>query len=189
MSNSETRFDSLEDPTAAVQAVRTACKQFATSLKLDMSVLTPDDPPPELPTGEYFKYDDQLPSFCRAVARGEGVTVVTIRRNGNVVAFGLAEVPEGDSVSIECIDVGMKSRRGNRVSSTVQIEQQTFEVGISHVLVACLLNTIDSPRIHTDATTASSRYIFKSLGFHSYSDSNPCLLEFVTAGSDHNASS
>jgi hypothetical protein len=176
--HTEHRFDALSDKVSSIKAVAQKSEELRSKLSLNIATLTDSDEFPKLPTDTHFKYDDQLPSFYRALLIGEHVTISVVRRSSRVVAFGIAEVPKNDSVSIELINVAFDSRRKAGVSELLQLEGQEFNIGIGHVLVLHLINELDSKRICTDATTSPSRYIFKSLGFRPYSEDNPCLLHF-----------
>ncbi len=176
--SSESRFDNLRNRQQAISEFITQTEQFIGRSSLEFEDVKSDVSRIKLPGGSTFKYDDQLPSFLRAIERGENVTVVVVRRNSDIIAFGMAEAPNSGSVMIEAIDVELKSRRSHGVKSSIEIESQIFDIGIAHVLVLKLVEALRSTRIHTDATNHKSRYVFKSLGFSSYSDENSCLLEY-----------
>lgn len=176
--SSEFRFDELTHKQQAISEFISQTKQFIYHNSLEYEEVKCVVSHITLPSGSIFKYKDQLPSFLSAIKNGENVTVVVVRRNGEIVAFGIAEVPQFGSVKIETIDVELKSRRSNGFKHSIDIEGQHFDIGISHVLVLVLVEALRPTRIHTDATNNKSRYVFKSLGFSSCSDVNPCLLEY-----------
>lgn len=176
--SSESRFDKLANRQQAISDFNTQTEQFIDRDSFEFEDVKSDVSRIKLPSGSNFKYDAQLPSYLCAIERGENVTVVVVRRNGDIVAFGMAEPPNSGSVKIETIDVESKSRRSGGVKRAIEIEGQKFDIGIAHVLVLKLVEALRPTRIHTDATNHMSRYVFKSLGFSSYSDDNSCLLEY-----------
>jgi hypothetical protein len=180
--SSEFRFDELTNKQQAISEFISQTKKFIVQNSLEFEDVKRDVFRIKLPSGSIFKYDDQLPSFLRAIEKGESSTVVVVQRNGDIVAFGMAEAAQSCSVKIETIDVEFKSRRSSGVKSSIDIEGQIFDIGISHVLVLKLVEALQPTRIHTDAANHKSRYVFKSLGFRSYSDENSCLLEYGPSG-------
>lgn len=175
---SESRFDGLKDKQQAIAEFISSTRQFIDRHSLICENAKNNMLGVALPRGSIFKYGDQLPSFLKALDDGEDVTVVFVRRAGEIVAIGMAEVPESGSVKVETIDVESKSRRSNGLKHSIEIEGQVFDIGIAHALVLMLVDTLRATRIHTDATNKMSRYVFKSLGFSPYTDKNSCLLEF-----------
>ena len=176
--SSESRFDKLISKQKAISEFISQTVQFIGGDSFEFEDVKSDVSRIRLPSGSSFKYDDQLPSFLSAIEKGENVTVVVVRRNRDIVAFGMAETPNSGSVKIETIDVESRSRRSCGVKRTIEIESQNFDIGIAHVLVLKLVEALRPTRIHTDATNHKSRYVFKSLGFSSYSEENSCLLEY-----------
>lgn len=101
-----------------------------------------------------------------------------------VIAYALIEQgPSSVGHEVKIIDVEAASRRSAELKTTIQIENETFEIGVGHVLVVSIINQFNV-RLHTDATRDSSRYVFRSVGFKPYSDNNPCLLE-TRSRNDH----
>ena len=80
-------------------------------------------------------------------------------------------------IEIMTIDVESASRRSADVKSTITITDETFEIGIGHVLVLALIDACRASVLRTNATNPQSRYIFKSLGFTSADEDNSCLLQ------------
>lgn len=149
-----------------------------------MYVPSAGDETPDLCPKAGFRYADQFQPFVDALSGGEKVTMVTVLRDEEVIAFGFGEVPTKAGVEIMTIDVAVESRRSSGVKSTVPIDGNSLEAGIGHVLVLGLIDAIDAGTVHTNATTGPARYIFKSLGFVSTDDENSCLLQLAKAGGD-----
>lgn len=137
---------------------------------------------PDLDPHSGFRYADQYQPFAEALRNNEKVTVATVLQDGKVIAYGFGEVPTKHGVEIMTIDVSVESRRSAGVKSTVTINGEPFEIGIGHVLVLGLIEAIETETIHTNATTAAARYIFKSLGFVPTDEDNSCLLRLKNAG-------
>lgn len=163
--------------TAFIQATR----EFAKASGLVIRAPTASDEITDLNGDAGFRYTDQYQPFAEALGKGEKVTIVTVVKAGEVIAFGLAEVPTKHGVEIMTIDVAQGSRRSAGLKSTIEINEETFEIGIGHVLVLGLIESINAAAVHTNATTAPARYIFKSLGFVSTDEENSCLLRLEKA--------
>jgi len=174
--SSELRFDSLPDREDAVHAITDATRAFGTVSGVVVSVLAAGDDLPDPKQDAGFRYADQYQPFAEALRKGEAVTVETVQRAGDVIAFGFGEVPSKEAVEIMTIDIGQASRRSSGVKSTVDINNESFEIGIGHVLVLGLIESIDANVLHANATSPQARYIFKSLGFVSTDEDNSCLL-------------
>lgn len=175
-SPSEFRIDSLPDREIAVKAVVQAAKEFSTELGVLVRVPTAEDGIGALNPESEFRYSDQFQPFTEALGNGEKVTIATVVQTSEIIAFGFGEVPSKNIVEIMTIDVATASRRSAGVKSSIKINGESFEIGIAHVLVLALIESIDAEIIHTNATTAPARYIFKSLGFVSTDEDNSCLL-------------
>jgi hypothetical protein len=174
--SSELRFDSLPDRESAVNAMVAATRECEKAVDIIVSVPSASDDLPELTPDAGFRYADQYRPFADALRQGEDVTIVNVLLAGEVVAFGFGEVPSENAVEIITIDVGRASRRSADVKSTIKINDQSFEIGIGHVLVLGLTDSIKADALHTNATSPQARYIFKSLGFVSSDEENECLL-------------
>jgi hypothetical protein len=174
--SSEIRFDSLPDRLSAVTAMVQATNEFSIANGVLIHASAANDEFPALAPGAGFRYADQYQPFVEAFSKGEKVTIVTVLQSGEVIAFGIGEVPTNDGVEIMTVDVASASRRSAGVKSTTTIDGESFEIGIGHVLVLGLIESIDAEIVHTNATTAPARYIFKSLGFVSTDEDNSCLL-------------
>jgi hypothetical protein len=176
LSSSELRFDALPDRGSAVDAIVVATSSFAQSSGVVACVPGKGDDVPDLNHVERFRYADQYVPFADALRQGEDVTVATVLQAGEVVAFGFAEVPSRDGVEIMTIDVATDARRSASEKSTIEISGESFEIGIGHVLVLALIESVDAESLMTNATTSPARYLFKSLGFLSTDEENSCLL-------------
>ena len=156
-----------------------ATKEFAKASGVVVRAPMASDEITNLNCDAGFRYADQYQPFGEALRNGEKVTIVTVLQAGEVLAFGFAEVPSKDGVEIMTIDVAMVSRRLAGMKSVTTIEGEPFEIGIGHVLVLGLSEYIDAEFVHTNATTAPARYIFKSLGFAPTDEDNSCLLRLT----------
>lgn len=175
----EIRFDSLPDCRSAVTAILQATREFAKDIGVLVHVPSAGGGIVDLVHHSGFRYADQYQPFAEALQNGEKVTIATVLQNGRVIAYGFAEVPTKHGVEIMTIDVSEESRRSDGVKSTVTIHGEPFEIGIGHVLVLGLIEAIEAETIHTNATTAAARYIFKSLGFMATDEDNSCLLNLI----------
>lgn len=173
---SELRFDSLPHRQSAVTTVIQAVNEFANANGALIRVPSTRGDTPDLNQHAGFRYADQYQPFAEALGKGEQVTIVTVIKAGEVIAFGLAEVPTKHGVEIMTIEVAQGSRRSTGVTSTVEISEEGFEIGMGHVLVLGLIESINAEAVHTNATTAPARYLFKSLGFLPTDEDNSCLL-------------
>jgi hypothetical protein len=173
--SNELRFDSVPGYQRAVTAMLRATTDFASASGVLVNILSASGDTPSLNEDAGFRYADQYQPFVEALRNGEKVTIVTVLQAGEVIAIGFGEVPSKDGVEIMTIDVAAGSRRSAGMKSTITIEGETFEIGIGHVLVLGLIES-DAEIVHTNATTAAARYIFKSLGFVSTDEDNSCLL-------------
>lgn len=174
--SSELRFESLPDREFAVNAIVVATRELAHSSGLIVCVPGKGDSVPDMTRCERFRYADQYVSFADALLHGEDVTIATVLKAGEVVAFGFAEVPSEDGVEIMTIDVAIESRRSAGEKSTIEINGESFEIGIGHVLVLALIESVGANALTTNATTSPARYLFTSLGFLSTDEENSCLL-------------
>jgi len=174
--SSEDRFDSLANREKAVATIIDATRSFEKSRELTVLIPTRSDSIPKLSQGSTFKYDIHYGSYVRGVGDGEDFTFVIVCKE-SVIAFGFGEVPFNNETDIRTIDVETQFRRSIGWKSTVQIEGQSFDVGVGHVLVLGLIDSIKSTDAVTEALNPQSRYIFKSLGFVSTWEKNSCLLK------------
>ena len=172
----ESRFDRLLDHPSAVSEIVAATREFTKSAGVDVAVLNASGDAPALKSDAGFRYADQYQPFLAALRAGEEVTIVTVARNDEVLAYGFGEIPTKDGVEIMTIDVAPASRRSADMKHSVQLHNESFEIGIGHVLALGLIDSIPASIVQVNATTPQARYIFKSLGFVSRSESNSCLL-------------
>jgi hypothetical protein len=178
--SSEHRFDLLASP-AAVQNVSKATRDFMSRRGLEVTVTKRPEEIPDIPQSTRFKYsrpgdDGSLKACSDRINDGEDLTVVLVWEEGLLVGYGIS-ASKKDECEIEIIDVDYYSRREAGLADTLQLSDQSFHVGVGHVVVNALIEECPRP-IHVDATNSSSRYIFKSLGFaHDDKSSNPCILK------------
>jgi len=175
--SSEQRFDALPDRRSAVTAVLQATRMYAESSSLVVLAPARGDDIPVLDHATHFRYADQYQPFAEALGNGEQVTIVTVLKDRETTALGFAEVPSKHGVEIMTIDVVQDSRRSAGAQYPMTIDNETFEIGVGHVLVLGLMESIHADVLHTNATTTQARYLFKSLGFVSTDSDNSCLLQ------------
>jgi hypothetical protein len=178
--SSEHRFDLLASP-AVVQTFSKATRDFKSRRGLEVTVTKRPEEIPDIPRITCFKYSRpgdgaSLKACSDRIKHGEDLTVVFVWEEGLLVGYGIA-ASKNDECEIEIIDVDYYSRRQAGLADTLRLSDQSFQVGVGHVVVYALLNECPRP-IHVDATNSSSRYIFKSLGFaHNDKSSNMCILK------------
>jgi hypothetical protein len=135
-----------------------------------------DDAIPPLGPDVHFKYVRAYAEVPDRRAAGEDLLVAIVIEGDRVVAYGIAARLQAEC-EIEIIDVDRSSSRSAGLQVQLEIGEETFGVGIGHVVVDQLVSALRG-RILVDATGESSRYIFKSLGFvHRPATTNPCLLQ------------
>ena len=177
--SSENRFELLAS-SAAVQSFFKATKEFESRRGLEVNVTKRSEEIPDLPENARFKYSqlgdcNRLQSCSFRIKEGEEITVALVREEGLLIGYGIA-VSMNAQCKIEIVDVDQYSRREAGLEDTFQLDNQSFHVGVGHVVVNALLEVCHRP-IHVDATNSRSRYIFKSLGFvHDDRSTNPCML-------------
>ena len=164
-----------------MNAILQATEELAKPCGVSVQIPSASDDIPELAHTAGFRYADQYEPFVEALRNGENVTIATVLQDGKVIAYGFAEVPTKRGVEIMTVEVTVESRRSAGVKSTITIDGEPFEIGIGHVLVLGLMRAIEAETLHTNATTATARYVFKSLGFVSTDEDNSCLLELDKA--------
>ena len=173
---SEQRFGKLKDTATAIQSIRSRTQELASNKAIVVNIAYQPSQIPKTNRDAGFKY--ALLGECRSrMQSGEDIAVALVCENELVIGYGIAKRTSDATFDIEIIDVETASRRSNGLEAELKIEGQKFTVGIGHVIVLKLLESLQG-KLKTDATHDSSRYIFKSLGFVSVSKYNPCLLGF-----------
>lgn len=175
---SERRFEKLAS-VAAVRTINSAITQLLRRRKLTVKVTEKADEVPFLVPDTRFKYSryqyGTLEEQCDRMKKGEKTAVAWVEEDKIVIGYGIALLRNKET-QIDIIDVDLDSRRKHGLSDLITIEGEEFTVGVGHVIVRTLIRHCSAP-FRTDATTHSSRYIFKSLGFvREKSKGNPCLL-------------
>lgn len=178
--SSEHRFDLIASP-VAIQTISQATRDFKSRRGLEVTVTKKSEEIPDIHRSTCFKYSttsdySSLKECSARIKNGENITVVLVREEGLLVGYGIA-VTKDDECEIEIIDVDIYSRREAGLADTIQLSDQSFQVGVGHVVVNTLIKSC-SQSIIVDATNNNSRYIFKSLGFtHDNKSNNPCILK------------
>jgi hypothetical protein len=114
--SSEFRFDELKNKQQAISEFISQTKKFIVRNSLKFEDFKRDVFRIKLPSGSIFKYDDQLPSFLRAIEKGERSTVVVVQRNGDIVVHPALSWVEIQSTAVEqysrfeVFDVAIASR-------------------------------------------------------------------------------
>jgi len=178
--SSEVRFDQISSP-EAVETISKATKDFQLKHQLRVTVTKQTEELPDIPPDTGFKYSHPgeygaLGSCRIRIGKGENIIVALVWEDDFLIGYGIAAIVNG-KCEIEIIDVDSFSRRNAGLADVIQISEQSFQVGVGHVVVDALLKKCPSP-IYVDATHDSSQYVFKSLGFFNDIDStNPCILK------------
>lgn len=111
--------------------------------------------------------------------RGREALAVVVEEENLVIGYGTALRDRRRKwTELMIVDVDRYSRRSAGLAAEVLLDGQRFEVGVAHVVVLELMNSIQGP-LRADATNPGSRYVLKSLGFvHDQGNPNPCILTF-----------
>ncbi|MBI4825298.1 MAG: hypothetical protein HY807_02610 [Nitrospirae bacterium] len=166
--SSEHRFDLLASP-VAVQTVFKATQDFKSRRSLEVTATKRPEEIPDIPQGTRFQFSrlcghyGSLKASSNRIKNREDLIVVLVWEEGLLVGYGIA-ASKNDECEIEIVDVDYYSRRKADLVDTLQLSDQSFQVGVGHVVVNALIKECPRP-IHVDATNSSARYIFKSLGF------------------------
>jgi len=178
--SSENRFDLIASPDV-VQTFSKATIEFQSKHRLKVMVTKLAKEIPDIPQNARFKYSHAggrgtLSACSSKIEDGEDLTIASVWENDLLIGYGIATIDNGEC-EIKIIDVDSFSRRSAGLAEMLHISEQSFQIGVGHVVVNSLLGKCSRP-IHVDATHSSSRYIFKSLGFiHDSKSSNPCMLK------------
>lgn len=180
--SSENRFEELGKPCLAVESFKVAAIEFGHDLCANVNAITNAKDLPMLGCDSVFKYSTPgggiFSEYRSRLEDKEDVLVFVVQECQAVIGYGLVDLGlPGLDHEVKVVDVETASRRSAGLFATIQVESELFEIGVGHLLVTSIVNHFDNARLHTDATHDSSRYVFKSSGFSSYSANNPCLLE------------
>lgn len=177
---SERQFEALKDA-GAVAMISSAVGDFCRQRGFDVEVSEDPAKVPGIRSGFRFKYSSpgsgELQEQIKRMGQGKNAAIAWVSEEGAVIGYGIALLSKTET-NIKIIDVAPCSRREVGLSHEIVLAGETFSVGVGHVVVHALLQHCRCP-FRTDATSASSRFIFKSLGFvpASGSNDNLCLLE------------
>jgi hypothetical protein len=172
--SSEDRLEEISTDTWSPDLFRDAARELLSLGGLKVRLCDQREQMPARTLTTSFKYNDYDNCLDR-IAQGERLLVAVVLEGKELIAYGFAiwrqPVPD-----IDIIDVDLYSRRSVGLSNRVFINHQEFSVGVGHIVVDALATGIHTT-IKVDATTSSSRFIFKSLGFvRQPREKNPCLL-------------
>jgi len=185
--SSESRLTKLKER-RCVGIVSSAVKEFCRKENLNVAVGAKPNDVPSIEPRSRFKYSSPesgtLLEQVDELRKGESLAIASVSRKGALVGYGVAIIGK-DGTKIDIIDVELDARRRSGLSLDIMIGDESFSIGVGHVVVHALLKYC-SPPFHTDATNEHSRFIFKSLGFSTatYANGNPCLLELRTSKVD-----
>ena len=147
------------------------------SAKLEVQLVSDASQLPGLGSKTEFSYDhcSYVACFGRQQA-GEKFLVSAVFGKGRVIGYAIAALADNGPAEIEILDVDTSSRRSSGLRVDLTIQNETFSVGVAHLLVLAIVRTFPG-RLIVNATHPPSRYVFKSLGFVARpGESNPCLL-------------
>lgn len=177
--SSEERLEKLSPENRSPRLFSQRAAELRRSAELEVQVVSDASQLPEL--GELaarreFRYDNCSYADClRRQQEGWRFLVSLALKQEQVVGYAIAALAD-DSVEIEIIDVAESYQRSSGLKVDLKLQNETFSVGVGHVLVVTLLHTFHG-KVTVDATSSSSRYVFKSLGFAGLpGETNPCLL-------------
>lgn len=186
--SSEERLEKLSSESWSPQSFVQKATELQNSAKLEVQVVSDASQLPEL--GELaarreFRYDQCSYADClRRQQDGWRLLVSFALKEGQVVGYAIAALEADDSAEIEIIDVAESYQRSSGLKVDLIVQNETFSVGVAHVLVVAFLHTLPG-KLRVDATGSSSRYVFKSLGFVGVpGETNPCLLHRLPASID-----
>lgn len=173
---SEERLERLPSDQWSVEQFEAAADSLVTTGSFEVVVAPPQLHLPDLTTDTQFRYAQEYVDAAAEIPRSRTLRVATVLEAGRLIAYGIARRRQSGN-SIDIVDVDRASTRSAGVFTIVHCGTVALTVGLGHVIVDALLRTLPRP-VAVDATHASSRYIFKSLGFIKRVDqANPCLLE------------
>jgi hypothetical protein len=175
--SSEERLENLSPGDWSPRSFFDKATELQQSANLEVRVVSDASQLPRLDPEIGFSY--AYCSYAGCLARqqaGWRFLVPLALKEGQVVGYAITALEADDSAEIEILDVAESSRRGTGLKMDLIVQDETFSVGVAHVLVAALLRTFLG-ELSVDATNSPSRYVFKSLGFVGLpGEMNPCLL-------------
>jgi len=132
---------------------------------------------PRLAPETKYRYAHCSYAACheRQIAGERFLVSVTIE-GSRVIGYAIAVLSTDASAEIEIVDVDMSSQRSSGLKVEFIKEGERFSVGVAYLLVDAIACGFQG-ELRVDATGASSRYVFKSLGFvQCPEEPNPCQL-------------
>jgi hypothetical protein len=183
--SSEERLEKLGPECWSPRLFSQKATELQDNAKLEVRVVDDASQLPELGSEREFRYDYCSYAAClKRQQAGEKLFVPLALKDGQVVGYAItALIPDG-SGEIEILEVAESSRRESGLKVDLIVQNETFSVGVAHVLVVELLRTFHG-EVRVDATNSPSRYVFKSLGFAELpGETNPCLLHKLPASRD-----
>ena len=186
--SSEERLEALSPESWSPQLFARKAIELQEIVKLEVQVVSDASQLPELgelAAGREFRYDYCSYADClRRQQEGWRFLVSLALKEGQVVGYAIAALQANDSAEIEIIDIAESYQRSSGLTVDLIVQNETFSVGVAHVLVVALLRTFHG-ELRVNATSDSSRYVFKSLGFVGLpGGSNPCVLHRLPASID-----
>ncbi len=186
--SSERRLEKLSPENWSPRCFSEKATELQRNAELEVQVVSDASQLPELgklAAGREFRYDHCSYADClRRQQDGCRFLVFLALKEGQVVGYAIAALEADDSAGIEIIDVADSYQRSSGLKEDLKVQNETFSVGVGHVLVVALLRTFHG-ELRVNATGSSSRYVFKSLGFVGLpGETNPCLLHKLNASID-----
>lgn len=174
---SEERLENLSPGTWSPHLFSQKSTELQENAKLEIQVVSDTSQLPGLGSGTEFHYDHCSYDDCSDRQQaGEKFLVSLALKKGQVIGYAIAALAADSSAEIEILDVDTSSRRSSGLKIDLTVENETFSVGLAHLLVLAIVRNFTG-KLMVNATHPPSRYVFKSLGFVSRpGESNPCLL-------------
>ena len=174
---SEQRLERLPPESRNVQLFRDKSLELQQVANLKTRLVSSADQLPNLGSDTIYKYGDCYVDCRRRLTAGENLLISVIIEGSRVIGFAIATLTGDGSATIEIVDVDTSSRRSSELEAELELQNERFTVGVAHVLIDLIASELQGALL-VDATTASSRYVFKSIGFVPQSgDKNPCHLQ------------
>ena len=180
--SSEERLENLSPGNWSPRLFSEKATELQQNAKLEVSVVSDASQLPRLGSGMKFSpdYCSYAPLLDRQQA-GWRFLVSLALKDGQVVGYAIAALLADGCAEIEILDVAVSFRRASGLKADLIVQNETFSVGVAHVLVVAILHTFHG-ELRVDATSSPSRYVFKSLGFAGLpEETNPCLLHKLPA--------
>lgn len=185
--SSERRLEKLSPENWSSRCFSEKATELQRNAELEVQVVSDASQLPELGLAaeREFRYAHCSYADClRRQRDGWRFLVSLALKEGQVVGYAIAALEADDSAEIEIIDVADSYQRSSGLKVDLKVQNETFSVGVGHVLVVALLRTFHG-ELSVNVTGSPSRYVFKSLGFVGLpGETNPCLLHKLPASLD-----